>query len=148
MSAPVDTIAIENQTRQTYRQAVSAWVDRDLEATLSFISDDVVHVLQTDAACGPAAALSTTGKAGLRDRLEAILDAFYCAAMVTDVLKVDGTKARASLKIIYIHVATGERLVTKLRLYVEVRDGLIRHMEEYHDAAYLEAFLRLVRQQS
>jgi len=110
---------------------------------MCFIGDNVVHILNVDGQVAPFAA-STTGKAALRDKLQLLLDTFDFGAFVTDSLKVERNVARAHIKIIYMHFDTGERLNVSFRFNIAQRDGLIVHMDEFHDAAYLEAFVRLV----
>jgi len=137
------TAAQEVLTGRTFRCAVSAWANRDLDAVMRTMSDDVVHNLNVDGTLVPFAA-SVTGKAALREKLQLMLDTFEFGAFVTEGLKIDGSVARAQIKIIYIHFGTGERLNVSFRFIVEQRDGLIVRMDEFHDAAYLEAFVRLV----
>jgi hypothetical protein len=73
-----------------------------------------------------------------------MLDTFDFGAFVTDSLRIEGPTAYSSVKIIYIHWGTGERLNVRFRFNVTQRDGKIVHIDEFHDAAFLEAFSRFV----
>jgi len=138
-----DPLSQEAETRRVFQGAVSAWANRDLDLAMSFMSDEVVHILNVDGEVAPFAA-STNGKAALRTKLQLLLDTFDFGALVTDHLKIDGAVARAGIKIIYIHIGSGERLNVRFRFIVEQHHGLIVRMDEFHDAAYLESFVRLV----
>jgi ketosteroid isomerase-like protein len=128
---------VDDAAQRVFKDATSAWANRDLERTLSFMSEDVVHTLNISGA-------STTGKRALRKKLQLILDTFEFGAFVTDRIVVTGKVVRANIKIIYIHIGTHERLNVRFRFVCTVRDGLIVHLEEWHDAAYFESFMRLV----
>lgn len=134
---------LENETRDLHRRTFTAWANGDVEATLYNVADDVIHEINVDGSLVPYAA-STTDKAQMRDRLNLMLATFRIGAFVTDHLVIGGHVARSRIKINYIHRATGTRLKTSFRLVVTQQSGLIRHIEEYHDAAYIEAFERLV----
>ena len=128
-------------TRRIFESAATAWSNYQIERTLSFMSEDVVHTLNVDGELVPFAA-SVRGKAAMREKLGMMLDPFEIGAYVTDHLTVQGNNLRANMKIIYIHQASGERLITNFRLAIEQRDGLMVQIDEFHDAAYLEAFVR------
>lgn len=133
----------EEITRAVFEGAAQSWAERDVECTLDYFSDDIVHVVNVDSEQVPYAK-SGVGKVALRERLKMILDIFDFGAYITDHLTISGRIARAQMKIIYIHKKTGERLVTNYRLVVEQRGGRIAKIEEFHDASYLEAFTRFV----
>lgn len=138
-----DIDLIEVKTRELFKKTFSAWANRDLEQALTTLSDDVVHVLNVDGAVAPFAA-SVAGKSNLREKLQLILDTFDFSAFVTDYLVVEQNVARARMKIIFDHKATGERLKTNFSFVVTQRNDQIVRIEEHHDAAYVEAFARLI----
>ncbi|MEQ1695090.1 MAG: nuclear transport factor 2 family protein [Hyphomicrobiaceae bacterium] len=133
----------EETTRRLFLQCFAAWTNRDLEGALSCMSEDVAHILNLDGTLVPYGA-SVEGKPALRKKLQLLLDTFEFGALVNESLSVEGRKATGRYKFIYIHCASGERLSGSFRFIIEQRDGLIVRMEEYHDAAYVEAFVRLV----
>ena len=73
-----------------------------------------------------------------------VLDTFEIGAYVTDHIAVQREMLRANMKIVYIHRASGERLITRFRFAIRLRNGLMQRIDEFHDAAYLEAFMRFV----
>jgi ketosteroid isomerase-like protein len=133
-------------TLRIVEDAISAWANRDLERTLSYMHEDVVHRLNVNSETVPFGG-STFGKAALRQKLQLLLDTFEFGAFVTEHAKVDETVVRVRIKIIYIHFLTGERLNVRFRFVITHHDGLITRIEELHDAAYVEAFMRLVATQ-
>jgi len=120
-----------------------AWTHRDIEAALSFMTEDVVHVLNIDGTIAPYFA-SVEGKSALREKLQLLLDTFDFCAVTNDSVRGDDSKAAASFKFNYRHVATRERLTGRFRFVIYLRDGMICRIEEIHDAAYVEAFVRLI----
>ena len=134
---------LEAYTKRVFEQTMTAWANQDLDRALSFVSDDIVHTLNVDGELVPFAA-SVKGKAAMREKLELMLNTFEIGACVTDHVSVQGNTTRANMKAIYVHLASGQRLVTKFRYVIEQRDGLIVRINEFHDAAYLEAFMRFI----
>ena len=53
---------------------------------------------------------------------------------------------RVQVSFVYHHRRTGENLVGTKRLVIRLKDGLIVRVDEYHDAALIEAFMRLTQQ--
>lgn len=128
-------------TRCVFERAATAWSNYQLEQTLSFMSEDVEHTLNVDGELVPFAA-SVKGKAAMRKKLQLVLNTFEIGAYVTDHIAVRGDWLRANMKIVYIHRASGERLITRFRFVIRQRNGLMEQIDEFHDAAYLEAFMR------
>lgn len=122
---------------------MSAWANGDLDEVMSFLHDDVVRNVNVDGELVPFAA-SVVGKAAIRERMQMAVDTFEFGSYVTDYLRVEEHIARARMRSIYIHLATGERLNMRFRLVVEQHDGLITRIDGFYDRFYLEAFARLV----
>jgi len=136
-------LSSEEVTQALFEGIIVAWADRDLEGTLACMGDEIEHSLNVDGDVVPYAR-SVRGKAAMREKLALLLDTFEFGAYVTDHLKIADNLARASMRIVFIHKATGARLVTRFRFVMEQRDGRISKIDELHDAAYFEAFARLV----
>ena len=141
---PDDTAsaALEAETRALAEAALGAWARRDLEGTLACFAEDVVHAINVDAAVVPFAA-SSTCKADVRQQLQALLDTFDFDAFVVDRMRVEGATARIGVLAYYKHKASGERFDIRFRMVLRQDGGLITRLEEYHDAAWIEAFVRL-----
>lgn len=134
---------LELETRRVFQRMATAWANHDLEGTLALMSEKVVHTINVARDVMPFAA-SVNCKADMRRKLEQMLMAFEVGAYVTDHLSVEGHVARAYVKIIYVHIDSGERLITRVRYVVEQRDGQVVRIDQYQDAAYVEAFMRLI----
>jgi len=143
MPRTLKTLIEENTTRRVFENAVSAWAGRDLDGLMHFISNRIANDINVDPSVVPFAT-SVVGKEAYRRKLENILESFNFASYVTNHLVVDGPTARANMKIIWVHNATGERLQTSFRFIVEQHGGKIIRINQLYDAAYLETFSRLV----
>jgi len=143
MPRTLKTLIEENTTRQVFQGAVSAWAGRDLDGLMHYVGDEIANDINVDPNVVTFAP-SVVGKAAYRDKLQHILDSFEFASYVTNHLVVDGATARANIKIIWYHIATGERLQTSFRFLVEQHEGRITRINQFYDAAYLETFARLI----
>jgi ketosteroid isomerase-like protein len=132
-------------TREIVGRCTSAWEARDLDATLACMDDDIVYELNVDPRVAPFAG-TVGGKAAVREKLQLILDTFLFDAYIVETMKVAGPVARCSIQIYYRHRASNVPIDVRFRLVFTQTDGLISRLEEYHDAAYVEAFLRLFGQ--
>ncbi|PPD29077.1 MAG: hypothetical protein CTY20_07560 [Hyphomicrobium sp.] len=129
--------------RAVVEQAHLAWGESDLEGFLACLTEDVVYAVNVDGLQVPYAA-STAGKQPLRERLTLLLNTFEIQAFVIQGLAHDADCIRTSVLGFYKHKKTGERLDVRLRFVTYVASSLITRIEEYHDAAYVEAFQRFV----
>jgi ketosteroid isomerase-like protein len=127
-----------------FRQAVRNWSDGNLDGVLALLGDDVVHTVNVDALKIPWAS-SAVGKADVSARLKLIIDTFVVDAFVIENLVYEEEELRAAVLGYHVHRKTGERLDVRLRFRVRVRDGLIVRLDEFLDAAYIDAFERFVR---
>ena len=134
-ASPGDRIAI-------VRRVLECWANREIEPALDCMTDDIQHVVNIDGQTTPVGATSV-GKPQLREKLQLILDTFLFDAYVVDYLKETDGGARAGLLVYYRHRISGGTLNVRYRLVFTLRDGLIAVVEELHDAAYVEAFMRL-----
>jgi len=133
----------EANTHHIFLAAVSAWANRDLNSLAPLIADEVIRNVNVDPVIVPFAA-SVVGKDAYLETLQLNLQKFEFGAYVTDFLQIDGNIARASMKTIWTHRGSGEMLKTRHTVVVTQRNGKIVSFDKYCDAAYLEAFARLV----
>jgi ketosteroid isomerase-like protein len=131
------------EERSAFYRAHLAWGDNDLDAFMSYLAEDVVYVVNVDGLEVPYAA-SAVGKAEVRQRLQLLLDTFVVNAFVAEDIVHEPEFSRSRVIGYYKHKKTGERLDTKLRFHGWIKDGLLVRIEEYLDAAYVEAFQRFV----
>jgi ketosteroid isomerase-like protein len=132
------------QDAAVFRQAVRYWNDGNLEGVLSLIADDIVHVVNVDALEIPWVS-SAEGKPALTARLMLIAATFVINAFIVESLVHEKDDIRATVLVYHTHRKTGEPLDVKVRFRVRVRDGLIVRMDEFLDAAYIDAFNRFVK---
>jgi ketosteroid isomerase-like protein len=126
-----------------FRRAVRCWSDEDFESTVALLADDIVHTVNVDALQIPWVS-SAEGKANVSARLKLIADTFVINAFVLETITYEEGEIRATVLGYHVHRKTRERLDVRVRFRVRVRDGLIVRIDEFLDAAYIEAFQRFV----
>jgi len=129
--------------RSGFHKAHLAWADGDLERFLSYFHEDIIHTVNVDGLAVPYAS-SGVGKEDVRQRMELLLNIFVVDAFVVENIVHNEETSRSNVLGYYKHKKTGERLDVKFRFVGWMNDGLITRLEEYHDAAYVEAFERFV----
>jgi ketosteroid isomerase-like protein len=120
-----------------------AWQARDKAATLRFIADDVVYALFVPEEVLPFGG-ETVGKMAASDRLQTILDQFDTLQYGGRVTRTEGGTVYGKVGFQFRHKLTGEVIEGVMRQVIEVRDGLIVKLSEYHDVELIRAFMRLV----
>lgn len=133
-----------DETERVFRQAIRNWSDGNLDGVVALLADDIVHNVNVDALQIPWVS-STVGKAEVCGRLKLIMDTFVINAFVVESLVREKTHIRAVVLGYHTHRRTGERLDVKLRFRARVANGLIVQLDEFLDAAYIEAFERFVK---
>ena len=121
-----------------------AWRAQDIDTTLATIADDVVYALHVSNDALPYGG-ETHGAEALRAVAYAILEEFDYLTYEPVVLGEDEGVVRVQVAFHYHHRRTGENLIGTKRLVFRVESGLIVRIDEYHDAGFVEAFMRLVR---
>lgn len=131
------------EDRAIVERAHQLWAAGDFEAFLACLTEDVVHVVNVGDDELPYGG-DTVGRAMARERLQLVRDTFDIQAFVIEKIAHEAAFTRTHVLAYYKHKRTGERLDMKIRLLMFLRDGRICRIQEYHDAAYLEAFHRFV----
>jgi ketosteroid isomerase-like protein len=121
---------------------LNAWVANDLGGTIARFSPDGVYALHIAEDLLPFG-----GETKGRDNFAAALrsmrtDWDYLVFRPTQV-KAAGPVVRMQVEFMYRHRASGEVLSGRFRLVAQVEDGLVTRLDEYHDRAKVEAFMRL-----
>ncbi len=129
---------------EVFRLAVRHWSDGNFEGVLSLIADDIVHIVNVDALGIPWVS-SAEGKTAVTARLMLIAETFVVDAFIVESIVYEQDEIRATVLGYHTHRKTRERLDVKVRFRVRVRDGLIVRLDEFLDAAYIDAFERFVR---
>lgn len=133
-------MAVDN--RAVAASFLACWSVQDVEMTLQHVDESVVYALYISETALPFGG-ETRGKANCRDVLYAILADFDHLKYEPAIVGVKGDVVRARVEIAYRHRQTGGMLTGSKRLLITVKNGLIVRVEEYHDAAMVEAFMRL-----
>jgi len=94
---------------------------------------------------GPLAGTASTIDE-LTSRLEQFLAVFDFMAYVVDNVRADGPTVRTSIVYWYRHKTSRLELHGRYRHVWHVDNGRIVSCDEYHDAAALDAFMRLAGQ--
>jgi ketosteroid isomerase-like protein len=123
---------------------LQSWMAQDVEMTVAHAADDVVYALHISNEALPFGG-ETHGKERIKGVLYAILADFDYLKYEPVILSVRGDVVRVQVSYVYHHRRTGEDLVGSKRLVIKLKDGLVTRVDEYHDAALVEAFMRLAR---
>jgi ketosteroid isomerase-like protein len=132
----IDAVAIVRGMHEAYAR-------RDLGDVLTYLADDIVFALHIDRDLAPFGGVSI-GKAAVVRRCSMILQQFDMLDYSVVSLSIEGDEARALISFHYRHQASGEDIEGHMRHVMWLRDGSIARLNEYHDRARVEAFLRLV----
>ena len=116
----------EVRARDILDAAHAAWSRGDVEGVLSQYVDDLTYWSNTGAPDGGP--LTIVGKMALRAFLESIGDGL----------------GRAKIECFIRHKQTGHTLVGSYRQVITFRGDKILRVDEYHDAAKMAAFWRLI----
>lgn len=120
------------------------WLAQDIEGTVATGAEDIVFALHISNDALPFGG-ETHGRDACRSLLYTILADFDYLRYEPVVLGEEDGVVRVQVSFHYHHRRTGENLIGTKRLVFKVRDGLIVRLDEYHDAGFVEAFMRLVR---
>lgn len=133
--------------RAVVESFLACWSVQDVEMTIEHVHDDFVYALyisETALPCGG----ETRGKDNVRAVLYTMLAEFDYLRYEPEIVAVEGDIVRASIAFVYHHRRTGEDLSGTKRMVLQLKGGLIARIDEYHDAARVEAFMRLAAQRT
>lgn len=131
----------EYKAREILDGAHAAWSCGDIERSLNFFVEDLTYLSNTGGADGGP--LHITG----RDALRAVLLDIKKVAdgiSVTDYFRFRDGVARATVECFIRHRTTSHTLSGSYRQLVTYRGDKIERMEEFHDAARMITFWRMV----
>ncbi|MBN8911506.1 MAG: hypothetical protein J0H65_05480 [Rhizobiales bacterium] len=131
----------EHRARSVLETAHGAWCDRDVERLLDQYVEDCTYWCNAGVVDGEPFTL--TGKQAFRPFLHSILLVADSRSVIELFQFKDGI-ARAQISAYVRHRRTGHVLAGLYRQVVTYRGNRIWRIEEYHDAAKMNAFWRLV----
>jgi ketosteroid isomerase-like protein len=121
--------------------AHAAWSRGDVEGVLSNYVEDLTYYCNTGGPDGGPLLIS--GKQALRQMLMPILEVAESVS-VSEYFRYEDGVGRAMIECYIRHKTTRHVLVGSYRQIVTYRGDKIERMEEFHDAAKMIAFWRMV----
>lgn len=131
----------EHRARMILDSSHAAWSRGDIEGVLSNYVDDLTYYCNTGGPDGGP--LSIVGKQALRDMLQPIADVAESVS-VSEYFRFSDGIGRAKIECYIRHRTTHHTLVGSYRQLVTYRGNRIARMEEFHDAAKMIAFWRMI----
>ncbi len=132
---------MNNDTAKAIVEAAhAAWNAGSIEGMLQKYVEDLVYVTNT----GPdGSSLTIYGREAFRARFEPIMD-IVDAKTIVQHFQYDGSFARVRFNTYVRHRQTGLEMTGSYRQIIEFRGFKICRLEDFHDAAKMAAFWRLV----
>ena len=131
----------ECRARMILESAHAAWSCGDVGGVVSHFVDDMVYVCNTGGPDGGP--LIITGTEAYAKMLQQIVDVAESIS-VSEYFRYDGEVGRANIECYIRHKTTRHTLVGSYRQLITYRGNKIAHLEEFHDAAKMIAFWRLI----
>ena len=133
-----------NTAKAIVEAAHAAWNAGSVEGMLEKYVDDMVYATNT----GPdGSLLMIRGKEDFRARFEPVM-AIIDSRTSMQSFRFDGDAARVRFKTFVRHRQTGQEMTGSFRQLVQFRGFKICRLEDFHDAAKMAAFWRLVDMQT
>jgi len=123
---------------------IAYWAAQDVEMTVSMFADDIVYQLYVSRSAQHIC-IERTGRSAVRSMLYDLLADFDYLSYEADILEVNNGVARVHTSYIMRHRATGDELAGSKRFVCTLKNGLFTRLHEYHDAALVEAFMKLAK---
>jgi len=139
------THAVRSTTDLEAVEAVlTYWAVQDVEMTVSLFAEDIVYQLYVSRSAKPYG-IERTGKEAVKGMLYDLLAEFDYLTYEADILEVSRGVARIQQRYVLRHRSSGEELAGSKRFVCTLQNGLFTRIHEYHDAALVEAFMKLAK---
>jgi ketosteroid isomerase-like protein len=132
----------ELTARSLLEQAHDAWCRADIESLLCHYSEDCIYWCNAGSLDGVPYIIE--GKADYRTFLRSIVSVAESRSVIDSFVFEDGV-GRARIEAYITHRRTGHSLSGTYRQVVTYRGRKIVRCDEYHDAAKMAAFWRMVK---
>lgn len=138
--------AAENQEadRVLIEMSLQYWRAQDVESMLSTYADDIIYNVYTFQEAAPRFA-EFSEKEAVRAVLYDILAEFDYLYYASNLIELRDGVARVQSQFVLRHRASGESLSGSKRQRIHVANGEIVRIDEYHDVAMVDAFMRLTK---
>jgi ketosteroid isomerase-like protein len=124
-----------------------AWAEGDIDKAISFVAEDCVYELHISGEALPHGG-ETAGREKITAVLRQIRQDFEYILYRPFKLTANGDVVHFQVEFMYRHRQSGEVLVGRFRMVMQVKNGLLTRADEYHDRAKVEAFMRLVKKRT
>lgn len=135
------SILNENTAKAVLDAAHAAWSSADIERLLGWYAEDLTYICNTGGPNGEP--LTILGREGMRAFLAPVIGVAESMSVVDSFHYADGV-GRARVSTFIRHKKTGHTLSGSYRQLVTFGGDRICRLEEFHDAAKMAAFWRLV----
>jgi ketosteroid isomerase-like protein len=123
---------------------IACWATEDVEMTLLHLHEHIIYKVHASSEVLPFGG-EKRGRDDLRNLMFDVLANFDVLEYSLKFIRVVGNGARAHVRYIYRHRATGEVLEDTRRLVVQFQDGLIGRIDAFYDDRMVEAFMRMTQ---
>ena len=130
----------EQRNEEVLRALHTAWGRGLLDEVAQCVTDDLTYWSNIGNADEP---LILIGKEAFQGFMQSITAKYDCSSSVRELTWREG-RAHARIAHTVRHRESGHTLRGTFRQIADFRDGRIERIEEYYDAAKLQAFRRLV----
>lgn len=124
------------------RVCMARWIACDIDGAMELCGPDVVYSLNIDQEVF-AFAGEAVGRPAVHASFKLLRKEFDYLVVRPKAYLQEGDTVRIPVEFFYRHRASGETLSGTMRLVLTWHDGLIRRIDEFADAALVEAFVRL-----
>ena len=121
----------------------AVWDAADIEGALALIADDAEYELHISEDVLPYGG-TAVGRAAIETKLRSMREYWDYILYRPFALSADDNIVRFQVEFMYRHKESGQVLGGRFRFVMRVENGLIRRVDEFHDRAKVEAFMRLV----
>lgn len=132
----------ERSPAQTFLEMTRCWRAESLDEMFAYIHPEAVHEVNIDGMTVPQLG-PAHGETAMRARFQYVMETFEMLDLDIETLRVDGDIIHSSIAFTYRHRRTGEEITSNVRVLATSHDGRFVRFQEFADAAFITAFLRL-----
>jgi ketosteroid isomerase-like protein len=136
-------VLAQTEAEELMDRVFDAWNARNIPKMLTYFCDDLIFV--EHAGEGGTGFKVHHGASAFGEYLQTYLDVADCVSTV-NFLTYDGIHIRTVIGFAVVHRKTNLKLVGRFRQVIRLRDGLISHLDEYHDLDASASFWKLTNE--
>ena len=135
-------VSLACSATQIVQDFLAAWIAGDVNGALAWFAPEGVYALHISDELLPSGGESV-GRDNFASALRSFRENFDYLLFRPLAMTAEEPIVRLQVEFMYRHRLSGEMLNGRLRLVFRVENGLITRIDEYHDRAKVEAFMRL-----